>query len=123
MSSESLSAQLKISGTPFAPREILEQLLSGISQALGNSMLGHIKGVAHFPAGVLYASTVGVPPVVNFEVYGQIPETTSTLEFELACIVFGMTRQRVQQAVEQAMAALPDDLQLQGQFYGREHQH
>lgn len=123
MSSESLSVDVKISGKAFAPQEVLTQLLATVAQSLGPGFLGHIKGIARFPDGVLYASTVGLPPEVNFQLFGQVPNTLSTMDFELTCVAINLAHQQLRRAIEEAIAASTDHHLIEGNFHDRTHQH
>lgn len=123
MASDTLSARLHIHGAPFAPQRALGPLLSGIVGALDAPMLGHIKGVARFPDGSLFASTVGTPPDVTFRVFGRVPDAVTDLEFQLTCIVFGATGDRLRQAVDATIATLSDEFHIEGEFHDRNHQH
>jgi hypothetical protein len=123
MSSESLSVDVKISGKAIAPREVLSQLLAAVVQSLGPTFLGHIKGIARFPDGVLYASTVGLPPEVNFQLFGQVPSTLSEMDFELTCVAINMARRQLRVAVEEAIASSTDHPLVQGSYHDRTHQH
>ena len=123
MSSESLSVDLKISGKAFAPQEIVSQLFTAVAQSLGPGFLGHIKGIARFPDGVLYASTVGLPPEVNFQLFGQGPSTLSAMDFELTCVAINLEHHQLRGAVEKAIAASTDHHLIEGNFYDKTHQH
>lgn len=123
MSSESLSVEVKISGRPFAPQELMSRLLAGVAQSLGPGFLGHIKGIARFPDGLLYASTVGLPPEVNFQQFGQVPSTLSVMEFELTCVAIDLEHQQLKRAVEEAIAFSTGHQLIEGNFHERTHQH
>lgn len=123
MSSESLSIDLKISGKAIAPQEVLTQLLTAVSKSLGPSFLGHIKGIARFPDGILSASTVGLPPEVNFNLFGHVPSTLTVMDFELTCVALGLEYQQLRAAVEAAILSLTDHHIIQGSYHDRTHQH
>lgn len=123
MSSESLSLEVKISGKAFAPQEILSQLLTAVARSLGSDFLGHIKGIARFPDGVLYASTVGLPPEVNFQLFGKVPSSLSAMDFELTCVAINLEHHQLQRAVKEAIATSTDHYLIEGNFHDRTHQH
>lgn len=123
MGSESLSIDVRISGETFAPREVLNQFIGAVAQSLGADFLGHIKGIARFPDGVLYASSVGLPPDVNFQLFGQVPETLSVMDFEMTCVAISMAHHQLQRAVEKAIASSTDPHLIEGKYHDRTHQH
>jgi hypothetical protein len=123
MSSESLSGVVKISGKAFAPQKILSQFLAAVVQALGPGFLGHVKGIARFPDGTLYASTVGLPPEVNFQPFGHVPSSLSTMDFELTCVAIDLEKHQLRGAVEEAISASTDHHLIEGNFHDRTHQH
>ena len=123
MSSKSLSVKVKVSGKAFAPQEILNQLLTAVVQSLGSGFLGHVKGIARFPNGVLYASTVGLPPEVNFQLFGEVPSSLSAMDFELTCVAINLEQHQLRRAVEEAIATSTDHHLIEGNFHDRTHQH
>ena len=123
MSSESLSVIVKISGEAFGPQEILGQFLAAVAQSLGPGFLGHIKGIARFPDGGLYASTVGLPPEVNFQLFGQVPSTLSEMDFELTCVAIDLEHHQLRKAVDEAIMTSTDRHLIEGIFHDRTHQH
>lgn len=98
-------------------------MLAGVARALGPGFLGHVKGIARFPEGILYASTVGVPQEVTLQPFGQIPLVLSAMDFELTCIAIGLEHHQLREAVEEALAAAADKYQIEGNFHERTHHH
>lgn len=123
MSGESLSVEVRFSGEAVAPQKVLGQFITTVVQSLGPAFLGHVKGIARFTDGMLYASTTGLPPEVDFQLFGEVPGSLSTMDFELTCVAIELEYHQLRRAVESAMAAYADYQLIEGKFYDRTHQH
>ena len=74
--------------------------LAGCCEVEGESVIGHIKGLATFPGGGYLRANV-VSPSHPVDVAGAAPEDCSGLTFTLNVLVYGLSYDAVSDCVEQ----------------------
>jgi hypothetical protein len=104
MEFETISHRLAIRGeASFELYTFLDRLLGGVVARLGQDCVGHAKAIAYLPAGRLYASTTGQPPLVNFVPFGDVPARITDATVDVTCIFGNTTRQGLERAYHEAL--------------------
>lgn len=103
-----LSVCLLIKSCPISLKQMLHLLLLGVVKRLGEEALGHAKAIAYLPQGSIYASTTGVPPVVNFKETGSLEIGETEFQVDAVYIFTGVSQQKLAEAFEHILDQLKE---------------
>ena len=106
---QTLSQRLLITRPGCSPAEVLRTILLGMVQQLGPAVVGHAKAVARVPGGLVYASTTGVPPLVEVKTADNPVSVTDCLQLDLLCVFHGITHKTLLRAWHEVRSLLIRD--------------
>lgn len=113
-----LSVSLSVKDCPISLKQMLRLLLLGVVKRLGEEALGHAKAIARLPQGSIYASTTGVPPVVNFKETGSLEIGEAEFQVDAVYIFTAVSQQKLAKAFKHILNQLKE---LQVDLERRDH--
>lgn len=109
MEFERFSRRLRLSGKGFSADEALTTLVGELWQHLPGDTFGHIKAVAHFPDGLLYASGTEPHTAVHLRVLGTVEQDVDSLAVDLTGVLGGVAPDQIELALQAATRRLAND--------------